>query len=447
MAITLRILENIENPMTSAWGSAFYYNGFVYLVGDNSIYKFDRINNIYTLLLQFPSNHTAYAAIYGSYIYIVQSYNINGNLIISRYDIDTNIFEESFVTTPTIVTPSGSNARYSLPTIIRHGSSFLIVYCLSTNSYSNNKKYYAIVFNMETNTTDYYVNNDDSNSISYNCPARNISDIMYISGYTHVTYGMGSNPDKTYYSRGNTYSIAEDLHTVTKFTPSWGGYFRSQQIQFASKCYLIGGQYFNGSSTEETPPSHFGIDVYDPALNTMTRDAFTIRESEDPTYTFAVIIENKLYIFFQQCIYILENVTYDNVYSIKSNDEQTTYVELTDQEPILTMRFNYDPDTNTAGYVFEEISQTVSGNFTLQEGRTLAGFSRTPNANLPDYPLNTTIDFPWNSNLTLYPVFTDIRFDLTTLDLEPGSYEIKVKAKNLRTSSNFSNAIEYIVEE
>lgn len=381
---------------------------------------------------------------YGSYIYIVKTTYYRGNIVISRYNIDTDVFEDAFVTTPYVYSSDATSWARTNPSITRYGSSFVITYQVDSSSYTKPVHYYAIVFNMETNVADYYFEDNSSSSISNNCGYRNISDILYISGYAHVDYNSSGNTTTFY--KGNTYKISDDLRLLTSFTPSWGGYYRSQFVQFDNKCYLIGGQYLNGNSTTN-PPSHFGIDVYDPVLNTMTQNKFTIRESEDPTYTFAVIIENKLYIFFQHCIYILENVTYDNVYSIKTNDEQTTYVELTDQEPISTMRFNYDPDTNTAGYVFEEISQTVSGNFTLQEGRTLAGFSRTPNANLPEYPLNTAIDFPWNSNLTLYPVFTDIRFDLTTLNLEPGSYEIKVKAKNLRTSSDFSNTIEYIVEE
>ena len=138
-----------------------------------------------------------------------------------------------------------------------------------------------------------------------------------------------------------------------------------------------------------------------------------------PNFQSVIKVNDNQFLILGETSYIVEWVEYDFTYTINSNDGKEIYLTLEGQSPITKVRFNYIGGNNV-GYVFNTLSGEVSGRFEIEipEGKSLLGFSSTPNSTRAPYPINTDVEVGIYENYSFYAVFLTYRPPATTFNIE-----------------------------
>lgn len=138
-----------------------------------------------------------------------------------------------------------------------------------------------------------------------------------------------------------------------------------------------------------------------------------------PNFQSVIKVNDNQFLILGETSYIVEWVEYDFTYTINSNDGKESYLTLEGQSPITKVRFNYTGGNNV-GYVFNTLSGEVSGRFEIEipEGKSLLGFSSTPNSTRAPYPINTDVEVGIYENYSFYAVFLTYRPPATTFNIE-----------------------------
>lgn len=138
-----------------------------------------------------------------------------------------------------------------------------------------------------------------------------------------------------------------------------------------------------------------------------------------PNFQSVIKVNDNQFLILGETSYIVEWVEYDFTYTINSNDGKESYLTLEGQSPITKVRFNYTGGNNV-GYVFNTLSGEVSGRIEIKipEGKSLLGFSPTPNSTRAPYPINTDIEVGIYENYSFYAVFLTYRPPATTFNIE-----------------------------
>lgn len=157
----------------------------------------------------------------------------------------------------------------------------------------------------------------------------------------------------------------------------------------------------------------FTVDVN----NNLVEDTGTIINI--PNFQSVIKVNDNQFLLLGETSYIVEWVEYDFTYTINSNDGKESYLTLEGQSPITKVRFNYTGGNNV-GYVFNTLSGEVSGRFEIEipEGKSLLGFSSTPNSTRAPYPINTDVEVGIYENYSFYTVFLTYRPPATTFNIE-----------------------------
>lgn len=157
----------------------------------------------------------------------------------------------------------------------------------------------------------------------------------------------------------------------------------------------------------------FTVDVN----NNLVEDTGTIINI--PNFQSVIKVNDNQFLILGETSYIVEWVEYDFTYTINSNDGKESYLTLEGQSPITKVRFNYTGGNNV-GYVFNTLSGEVSGRFEIEipEGKSLLGFSSTPNSTRAPYPINTDVEVGIYENYSFYAVFLTYRPPATTFNIE-----------------------------
>lgn len=138
-----------------------------------------------------------------------------------------------------------------------------------------------------------------------------------------------------------------------------------------------------------------------------------------PNFRSVIKVNDNQFLILGETSYIVEWVEYDFTYTINSNDGKESYLTLEGQSPITKVRFNYTGGNNV-GYVFNTLSGEVSGRIEIKipEGKSLLGFSPTPNSTRAPYPINTDVEVGIYENYSFYAVFLTYRPPATTFNIE-----------------------------
>lgn len=391
-------------PFGSAVHSCVTYNNTIYISTQDAIYKYDHINNVYTLLLNKPTFTYYLTKIFigcvlrDNSIYEAYLYKANKNQVylrIGKYDTVTNGY-----------------------TIINDTSMY---------SYSDEPTPMMSIFkDLDENIIIMTYLYDDSKIRVYTV---NKSDTVSTSTY----------------NKDNSYTIPVGFQLMDYFYVRIGYYYDSPYYQPRNSSGKITNNYYNMSTTATTPTALYNLLIYN--WNYYTRDTprflyGTFKTNFDNELLYYIVVDkqiwtfnpngniftklditlpfssrngvaqvgNQVYIFNSSSIYVINFIEYKNVYNISNKSGDVIYKTLTGQSPITKLKFTTST-TGDIGYKFTTITGDVTGTYTPQipSGYKLIGYSPSPNSTKAIIPLDTEITYNVLENFTFYEVYGKYR--------------------------------------
>lgn len=372
----------------SAYG-AVTYNGTVYINTADSIYKYQTVNNTFTLLHNKVNNTITDCVLFNGALYTIGYLANSSGVAVYKYDIETGVYS-------TFTSQSGSYLnRVFIGGAAYYREEFIILTMLFMGGTGYTGRVYTYSYNTTTNSGMWYYNNSPS-AYEYYCVAHQITDYFYYSAYVS---GSGVSGSQLLY--GPITSVKESTGMITNTTlgETPANFKGVGTFKFDNLYYIICGD---------------SVYTYNATANVFAQ--LSITTPFTVTGKYCAQIDNDVYMFYASGVYKLSFVDYALIYTVRQGE--SILLTLTDQSPITKLRFNYSTGS-TVGYIFTELSGDVSGTFdiTIPEKKQLVGFSNKENDTRAVFPLNTDIDYPINSDFTFYPVFSTYNPPTTTFNI------------------------------
>ena len=395
---------SVTAPFSAGYYAHYYDNNIYYITENKYIYKYDIANNIYTLIFSLGSGSYPLGQFgYQNYIYFfsLSSYSsYTSTLYAYRYDILTNTFNSSAISSTTISSYYSSGASYR---IYYSGTSFnnKVQFIFDMTAYAIGTGHNLVVAQFDFTTITFTVGNysyqannsmPTSNQYNYYC---------FQNMQTQTTSPSGT----TYTNRYGYYSITSgnSRFTVLSGTSPFSLGFRNYMcFERDGYIYILGGADNSHSSGLTT------LYKYNINSNTFELVDNNIVPASQYSRILAKASDNVYYLSTPTKMIKYEFIIYDYKYSFYDNSGETVYHEITDNSPTTQLRFNFTQGSNLVGYVLNEVTGTVTGSFniTLPENKTLAGFSLSPNSNVISIPLNTDVTYATFGDTSFYAVYT-----------------------------------------
>lgn len=388
-------------PFGSAVHSCVTYNNTIYISTKDAIYKYDHINNVYTLLINKPTfTYNSYKifvgcvlrtnSIYEGYLYMTTGNHIYLN--IGKYNIDTNNYDY-----------------------------------ISTN-YIYDKNLPVPMISCFKDLDDNIIFMSDLIDDKIRVYKVNINDNVTLSSYDNYnkTMPVGFQLVDYFYTRLNYYYEAPYYKPTNS-----GGKITNDYINMTSSFTTPTALYnlliYNWNYvTADTPKFLYGtfktnfdnellyyivvdkqIWTFNPNGNIFTKLDITLPFS---SRNGVAQVGNQVYIFNSSSIYVITFTEYKNVYNISNNSGDVTYKTFTGQSPISKLKFTTST-TGDVGYKFTTITGDVTGTYTPQipSGYKLIGYSHSPNSTKAIIPLDTEITYNVLEDFTFYEVYGKYR--------------------------------------
>lgn len=402
---------DIARPFTTGYYTTFTYNNEIYLHTSSAIYKYDTVNNLYTLVLNKSITTDCRGALVGDYFYTFNIKVPSGSdyyaLYIYKYDVINNIFNTTEVIRKNQV-------------IIGQGA----IGCPYVN---DNKIYFQVTentgFASYNNVGRLYIYDTVNNTITQDGSGKSPITALYtIYYYNQLVSNISFSFMYVSYS-GNNFKYNNVIDTATcGYTFATKNTFLNtkniiNQYNYASfaygdDIYIIGGRNENNETVHD-------IIKYNKTSNSFTK--FGTIDIDVNGYWTGTIDNERFYIFGVDKIAVLEFIDYNLNYKIANNSGDNIYVELTEQSPITKIRFNYNFGDSQVGYVITTLSGDIVGSYTpnIPDGYKLIGFGYSPNASSSSVigPLNTDITVSIDTDFTFYEVYGIYRPPGTTFDI------------------------------
>lgn len=399
-------------PFGSAVHSCVTYNNTIYISTQDAIYKYDHINNVYTLLLNKPSfNYVVYKVftgcvlrdniIYEGYVYTTRSssnYKFSRYLRINTYNIDSNSYTNI---RDTLVGDSYSHEYYDT------GGEFSIFKDPSNNivfvTYMSNDKFRWYKLDLNNNITSG--ENEEYTSscripIGFQYEDYFFLQAYYNGGYHKTRGSFGKLTSSNYTSMNSIGTIPTNLFNLINY--------ETPQTQQTTPYYAFGT--FKTNFDNELL-YYIVVDkqiwTFNPNGNIFTKLDITLPFS---SRNGVAQVGNQVYIFNSSSIYVITFIEYKNVYNISNNSGDVIYKTLTGQSPISKLKFTTST-TGDIGYKFTTITGDVTGTYTPQipSGYRLIGYSPSPNSTKAIIPLDTEITYNVLEDFTFYEVYGKYR--------------------------------------
>ena len=388
-------------PFGSAVHSCVTYNNTIYISTQDAIYKYDHINNVYTLLINKPTfTYRSIKILVGCVLrdnYIYEGYLYNSNyymyLKIGKYNIDTNnysyIYDESMLDSNSIPSPTIS--------------------CFK--DLDNNIVFMSDLINDKIRA--YKLNvNDQLTSLSYDKNNRSMPVGFQLMDYFYIRLDYyyespkykpvktGGKITNDYFYMDSSFNTPDTLFNL--LTLDWKIYssdkpiFRYGTFKTNFDNELL---YYIVADTQ--------IWTFNPNGNIFTKIGITLPFS---SRNGVAQVGNQVYIFNSSSIYVITFIEYKNVYNISNKSGDVIYKTLTGQSPISKLKFTTST-TGAIGYNFTTITGDVTGTYTPQipSGYKLIGYSPSPNSTKAIIPLDTEITYNVLEDFTFYEVYGKYR--------------------------------------
>lgn len=393
-------------PFGSAVHSCVTYNNTIYISTQDAIYKYDHINNVYTLLLNKPSfTYTVYKVftgcvirngiIYEGYVYSYQSGSkYDKYLIIYKYIINNN----SYITiSDNKITDDDYYADGNGEFSIFKDPSNNVVFVLSLST-DNQFRWYKLDIN-EVQTTGTNSSSSGNIPLGFQYEDYFFLQSHYDSGYYRSRNSFGKlTSNYTYMSQLG--SVPSNLFTLINY--------QNPQTQWTTPYYAFGT--FKTNFDNELM-YYIVVDTqiwsFNPNGNIFTKLDITLPFS---SRNGVAQVGNQVYIFNSSYIYVITFIEYKNVYNISNNSGDVIYKILTGQSPITKLKFTTST-TGAIGYKFTTITGDVTGTYTPQIpiGYKLIGYSPSPNSTKAIIPLDTELTYNVLEDFTFYEVYGKYR--------------------------------------
>lgn len=384
-----KVLGITTRPSTAPFNantpfSTITYNDDIYVITSTKIYKYDGVNNIYSLVFTFPYAIVSnWSQRIGNKIYSSSQNGTKYYHYITRYNLDTGEYEGTFYRW------WGQGYRFT----IYETSSWLnetenIAYFAyrGYNSGGVSASTYIFSINQEG---EYNVPNVD-----YKPKNQQITDGYFFSRWTGGNDGYWN----TQYGRVYTNNTPETILGSNSYCQGNNGSFKVDD-----KIYLV---YPNSN-----------IITYN-TLTTEFEQTDHILDFNGKRYVLCDYANNTFYIQGTEYMYTLKFVEYNLEYKIVNNNGNVVYAELKGQSPINSITFNYD--TNNVGYVINTLTEIVSGNFDIEipNNYILTGFTASNDYIRYEIPINKNVDINIDKDTKFYAIFTPFRPPETKFELD-----------------------------
>lgn len=401
---------NISRPFNTNY-TTFTYNNELYIHTRNAIYKYDTVNNLYTLVLNKSITTDNRGVLVGDYFYTFIMAKPSGSsyyaLYIYKYDVINNIFNTTEVIRKNQVI-IGQGA-IGCPYVNDNKIYFQITENTGFASYNNVGRLY--IYDTINNTITE--NGNGTSPITalytiyyYNQLVSNISFSFFY--YSYVSNDFKQNKIIDTATCGYTFATKNTFLNTKNIINQ----YNYASFAYGDDIYIIGG-------TDENNELIHDIIKYNKTSNSFTK--FGTIDIDVNGYWAGTIDNERFYIFGTDKIAVLEFINYNLNYKIANNSGDNVYVELTEQSPITKIRFNYNFGDSQVGYVFSTLSGDIVGTYTpnIPDGYKLIGFGYSPNASSSSVigPLNTDISVSIDSDFTFYEVYGIYRPPGTTFDI------------------------------
>ena len=398
---------DIARPFTTSYYTTFTCNNEIYLHTDSAIYKYDTINNIYTLLLNKSKTTNSLGVLYGDNFYNVRDgyYGSARGIYIYKYDIINNVFDSN----PLKVYSYGASQYGNIGTPYIQDDNIYIQATYDAGSPNHYTSTYLFKYNITNNSfSSMSVPTSTKNRLYSICNSNQLTSNLSFSFFDYYHYSSG----ETYFNKTAIYGYTGE--TKNTFLNSNNILLQRNYAAFtySNDVYIIGGKNENNEIVHD-------IIKYNKTSNSFTKFG-TI--DIDINGSWAGTIDNeRFYIFGSDKIAVLEFIDYNLNYKISNNSGDNVYVELTEQSPITKIRFNYNFGDSQVGYVFTTLSGDIVGSYTpnIPDGYKLIGFGYSPNASSSSVigSLNTDITVSIDTDFTFYEVYGIYRPPGTTFDI------------------------------
>ena len=369
-------IPNSDISFSNGYGATML-NGIMYIYSGSKLYKFDHINKM-VIPVYNVSNRIVNITNNGTYIQFM-TYDGNLNIRLSTYDPNTNVYNYNVDS----YSFSGPTFKYYSNIISLNGKNY-IKFCAKNSSgdnisYSfeiiNNKLSGTSTVNTYTSYSNYYINDLTIGRTTRVDNKPTYSSAYKISGISSVT----------------SYPLLNNINgNYTGFF--YDGYY---YVIYDGKMYR-----WNTNLTESVEVMDGITNIHNTRINTIFR------------------IEDDFYLLGTGGYYKFSFIDYNLTYKISNNDGSKTFVTITGQSPIKTVRFNYD-GSNEVGYVITTLTDTVTGSYTtdLIKDKKLSGFSSAPNSNIAVAKLNADYNVTIDTDFTFYEIQSTYRPPATTFDI------------------------------
>lgn len=402
---------NISRPFTSNRYTPFTYNNELYIHTSSAIYKYDTVNNLYTLVLNKSITTDMRGVLVGDYFYTFNMAKPSGSdyyaLYIYKYDVVNNIFNTTAVASKNQVI-IGYGA-FGCPYVNDNKIYFQVTENTGFPSYNNVGRLYIYDTIDNTITLSGQANSPTASLYAiyyYNQLASNISFSFFYYSYASNNYKQNNVIDTA--TCGYTFATKNTFLNTKNIINQ----YNYASFIYGDDIYIIGGKNENNELIHD-------IIKYNKNSNSFAKFG-TIDIDIDGSRA-GTIDNERFYIFGTDKIAVLEFIDYNLNYKIANNSGDNIYVELTEQSPITKIRFNYNFGDSQVGYVITTLSGDIVGSYTpnIPDGYKLIGFGYSPNASSSSVigPLNTDITVSIDTDFTFYEVYGIYRPPGTTFDI------------------------------
>ena len=227
--------------------------------------------------------------------------------------------------------------------------------------------------------------------------------------YKFLKYGAKTQSGSYYNKAGFTYYENPSTYNTYNNERYNGGLI----LEFNNKYYVIGGYISANVNTNILE------------LNKDNLEATLVYETTATSNIYmSYVYENSMYIVYtdgtDDYLLTVTLAEYNLNYSIKSNNGEKVYVELSNNTPIKAITFNNLSGTNTVEYIIETLSDILQGSFVIDEieSKQLSGFSTIINSTSIQIPLNKRIEIDISLDTNFYTVYSTYRPLANTFKLE-----------------------------
>lgn len=358
-----------------------YYNGYIYFLQDNVVYKYDYINDIKDVYFSLPNRYNSRHSLY----YDGRIYYYSTDNKISFFDIESKTVTDASI--------AGHSSEGKLT--VTEDRIFSLHYR------SDRGELYAYQFSLTSLSYVNYAKRDWDRSWYYYIQQNyNLDDFMI---FGQSTYGYESPSTISKFKLkssiqnigASAVSINEQLQMDGSSTFMKDGIF-----------YIVGGENKYNNETNN-------FYKFNPTTNIVEKINVDI-----PSFNFRDAVETPqgIYIFLSDGILRIREVEYDLTYSIKDN-QGNLINEYTNRSPIISIRFGFDG--TTISYRLNTLSEVISGVYTPQEieGYRINGFTDVANSKSPIFPLNQDIDISINTDYSFYETYGTYKPPATTFNI------------------------------